>query len=142
LLGKVLSRLLIVVLIGISVWLYLQVVSLQQTNRRLETQIAEGASVRAENRALRDELARRVSAPEESPGEWIASARAHVQLAEAATKKGNFGEALRQTQFANLALSRAADQASASSRGAVQSLRARLQQVDEKAHGLWKGFGG
>ncbi len=144
--GKVLARLLILILIGLSGYLYVRVVNLQKENADLSAQIA-AASVRGpRNLEVQRELEGTDNYPksaengQNNPVDWVNISREHVHLAEEAVAKGNFADAVKQTKFANLALTRATDEASSSSRQTVDSLRTQLQATEKKAQSLWSDF--
>jgi len=143
--GKLFTRLIILILIGLVAYLYVQVVTLQKQNRVLATQAARAARLQSENAALKARLARMPNSTgsEDAAGtDWLSEARAHIQLAEAAVGRGYFRTALDESQRANTAVSNAAARASSESRAAVDTLRTRLNAVQTKAQALWHQFGG
>jgi regulator of replication initiation timing len=140
---KLISRLLVLILLGLVIYLYDQVTVLQREVQSLKSQVAQLSEVRIENRALRQRLAHRsAESSPAAPTDWLSSAREHVLNAEQAAAKGDFGQAYRETQYANLALSRAANSASSETRSSVQALRWQLQQVQTKAQSVWRQLEG
>jgi hypothetical protein len=138
--GKLIFRLLFLGMIALSAYLYYQVWTLQRENAALSHQVVGLASLRAENSTLRAKLAKRgiAVAPRQTESDWLDSAQEHVENAEQAARRGDFGTAYREAQEANEVLSKAADAASSQSRGAVQALRERLRQVQDKAQSVIK----
>jgi len=141
--AKLLGRLVFLILICLVGYLYFQVQSLTRETASLRDQVAQLSALRTENRSLREKLAKRHVEVASAPTgiDWLGAARQHVQNAEQAAAKGDFGTAYRETQFANLAMSRAADAASSETRGSIQQLRTELQAIPTKAQSMLHGGG-
>ena len=136
------TRLLALILIGVIVYLYVQVTSLQRQVEALRSQSSQVSVLKQENARLRAKLALRPALPESDQDlDWLSEAREHVLNAERAAAAGNFGVAYQETQMANRTLSEAANSASSETRQSVELLRSRLRQVQTVAQSAWHQLG-
>jgi hypothetical protein len=140
-LGSILNRLLILGLIGLTVYLYWQNISLQK-------QIANIHGTQIDKQSSKNPWGDfNLTLP---PGiyqygsrdlDLINQARSHMQNAENEARAGNFGQASKDAQTADDDLKKAEADSSEKSRGLVTSLRSTVQSLQHKVHAAAQAFG-
>ena len=131
--------LIIVVLAGTSIYNYLQLEQLKQTN----------ANLVAANSALKKELSRhrgtrlnRYSATTMSgPLDPVQDAQMHLSKAETALTQGNIGVAVVECKTAAGEIQTASASTSADVRANVSKLKAKLDAVQQQTTSLWQKLG-
>ena len=141
--GKFLTRSIVVILLGLSAYLYVKVVDLQRTNIQLAASITQMRSLQEQNTQLKAQLSQQIADNRAAqPQGWLAVTHMHIQAAEQAAARGDFAQAASESHEASATLSSAAQSASRRSRNAALGLHERIASLQTRAKTFWQSFGG
>ncbi len=141
--GKFFTRSAILILLGLTAYLYIKVVDLQRTNAQLASTLIQMRTLQAENTQLKMQLSQQVAANHAAqPQGWLEIAHEHVRAAEQAATRGDFAQAATESREATQTLSTEAQSASRRSRNAALGLHDRLASLQTRAGAFLHSFGG